>query len=167
MLAWVFVCICDLILISKRNIGIRIAGGLVLLAIAVSSIVFITRPSSPYESRTVIWSYAVRAIVEHPFGYGAESGTRVFDIQYGRDHIKLDDFSIDRAHNVLLDITIWSGILGGIIWIAWIVLSLQSIAAWNRVGVIALLLFGMLQPLNAIHWVLLFLILSTSSKNSA
>jgi O-antigen ligase len=71
---------------------------------------------------------------------------------------------IDRSHNLFLDILVWSGVLGLVPFCIWLFGNLADIKNQSDpkklIAIIALLLFGLLQPMWLIHWILLFLILN-------
>lgn len=123
-----------------------------------------------FESRTKYVKVATLAILEKPIlGYGLESIDEVFDQGYKNMGINLEGLMIDRSHNFILDILLWSGILGLIPFSVWLIGNLRDIYKFEVhklrnykkfVAVIAILIFGLLQPIWLVHWILLFVILN-------
>lgn len=128
-------------------VSIAILGG-VIYAIK------ITPQTSVIENRNVIWKHAVNAIYHKPLiGYGAESGETVFNKEFRKTGIYLDELIIDRSHNLILDILMWSGVFGIIPFLFF----LKNIKKSSLVY--AFLIFSMFQPLSIVHWTLFFLVI--------
>lgn len=132
----------------------------------------ITRPASIYEDRLLFWQYGLEGAMERPLlGYGAESTAAVFDRIFYSHNVKLVDFMIDRSHNVFLDVTLWSGILGLAFFLGWFIVAVEKLIAikrWDMLsGVVGWLLFALLQPLGAVHWILLILFVHLATTTSS
>ncbi len=151
--------------VSALRVGVLLAG---VFAVMIGSYVFIrvagiTRVPSLLDDRKVFWSLGVDAFTKRPLlGYGAESEEWVYEQEYKSLNIQLVDFMVDRSHNIFLDVTLWSGIIGLGVFIGW----LTSIAKIIRqkydpirlVAIAAWILFACLQPVGVVQWVQLILL---------
>ncbi len=138
---------------------------LVLITLfAVTSVAFFTsqKESSMFENRPLFWKIAAESIKAQPIiGYGAESQERVYDLAFIKNEIPLSGLIIDRAHNLFLDVTIWSGILGLILFSGWILLGYKGLNSQNKkAAMLAFLVYSFFQPLSVVHWTLLIVILN-------
>ncbi len=126
-------------------------------------LLFIFKPinsNSLFESREVVWNYSVMIIGDRPLiGHGAESNKKLFDQKFLEDNIILTDLMIDRAHNLFLDITIWSGLIGLLFFGMFLLESLKSVDYEKRQVLLSFLIYSMFQPLSVVHWILFALIL--------
>jgi len=118
-----------------------------------------------FESRGLFNKIAISAISKSPIiGYGLESGDVVFEKEFGYLDINLEDLMIDRSHNFVLDILIWSGFLGLIPFCIWLFGNLGDIKKAGDykklISIIAFLIFGCLQPIWLVHWIILFLMIN-------
>lgn len=124
--------------------------------------IFVFKPvntSSLYESRGIIWKYAVEIIKDDPIlGYGAESNERLYDKKFLEDNVILANFRIDRAHNLFLDITIWSGLAGLFFFVMFLYESYKVLDFGKREVLFSFLVYAMFQPLSVVHWILFALI---------
>lgn len=160
-------------LLRSRNLLLVSFLGIVVYSLV--SNIFVLRETSMFENRQLFSVYALEAIDERPFiGYGAESAVKVFERKFKEHEMPLMDLSIDRSHNLFLDILLWSGIIGFISFISWLISlfkkaliekdvykrGLQSQKLYKIAGFSGWLLFSMFQPLGVVHWLLLLLILS-------
>jgi O-antigen ligase len=119
-----------------------------------------TKGTSFFESRKVIWPLAFNQIVKRPVvGYGAESGEVVFDRAFYKSGFPLSGLIVDRAHNLFLDVGMWSGVLGLILFGRWLYLSFKNLKNSQKFAFFSFLVYSMLQPLSVVHWVLLVVIL--------
>lgn len=130
--------------------------------------VFRERESSLFEDRWSIWKMGIEALVERPFlGYGAEGIISVYDNQYRLKEKPLEDLIVDRSHNLFLDIGLFSGFLGLVIFLGWFVNSARKKKEnWQIVGLIGFLVFSFFQPIGVVHWVYLMLLLCGSGKTT-
>lgn len=134
--------------------GCILAAAIVLLGTLSGS-----RIESNYESRSLFWRLGWNQFLEKPLlGYGAESGEVVYNHAFLANHIRLVDFMVDRAHNIFLDIALWSGIIGLLVFCAWLVSLFVSKPYLRRLALAAWLIFAFFQPLGAVHWLQLVLI---------
>ena len=68
-------------------------------------------------ARTVIWSIAAEGVKEKPIlGWGPEGFIYVFDKYYDPRACKQEQW-FDRAHNMPMEILIWSGFLGFVVYV--------------------------------------------------
>jgi O-antigen ligase len=151
----------------KKNILIFIS----LLTIIIFSFIlvfrsgFLLRESSLHENRGLIWRVGVKKIMEKPFlGYGAESGEYVYDLAYKEIEIPLVNIMIDRGHNLLIDIGLWSGFVGLAFFSGWILINAFTIYSsknWLKlIGFVSVLIYSFFQPLGVTHWLMFILILN-------
>lgn len=125
---------------------------------------FMRRPASVFEDREMFWKLGWQKIGERPLlGYGAESGEAVYEDAFAKANLPLFELIVDRSHNLFLDVAIWSGFIGLILFLGWLFTASNNLVKrgkWiNIIGSLAWLVFSMFQPLGVVHWVLLFLIL--------
>ncbi len=114
--------------------------------------------ATSYEKRSLYWQYAVDAISSKPlFGYGAESSEQLFDSIYLQHDVRLEDFMVERAHNIFLDIAMWSGCVGLLAFCLWVWHSVrQRLYKHEKVRVYMILVwfaFACVQPIGVVHWV--------------
>lgn len=77
-------------------------------------------------------------------------------------NINLLDFMVDRSHNIFLDISLWSGMTGLIVFTGWCISSGNEL--WKRdrlrfIVFVAWFVFASFQPLGVVHWLQLLAIL--------
>lgn len=132
---------------------------LILLLIPV---VFIFKPinnQSIFENREVIWKHSINLIKERPiFGYGAENNEKLFDKAFYESGFPLSNLIIDRAHNLFLDVTLWSGVVGLILFIGFLIESFKNLDIDRRKVFFSFLIYSMFQPISVAHWILFALI---------
>ncbi len=126
-------------------------------------LVFIIKPLnnlSIFENREVIWKHAINLIKERPIlGYGAETNEIVFDKAFYESGFPLSNLIIDRAHNLFLDVTLWSGIVGLIFFIGFLIESFKNLEIDRRKLFLSFLIYSMFQPISVAHWILFIIIL--------
>lgn len=117
---------------------------------------------SVFENRLVIWKLGISQISQRPvFGFGAESGEVVYNIAYKSVGIPLLGLVVDRAHNLFLDIAMWSGVTGLVAFAYWLYCSFRRLRKLNRkLAFVAFLIYASLQPLGIVHWILLILMIN-------
>lgn len=116
---------------------------------------------SVFENRLTIWKIAFSESLKKPLlGYGAEMSAKVFDIAHKNMGMPLQDFQIDRAHNLFLDITIWSGYIGLSVFALFLLSTFKNITYEKRYALVAFLVFSFFQPLSLMHWVMFMLFLN-------
>ncbi|QQG41530.1 MAG: O-antigen ligase family protein [Candidatus Woesebacteria bacterium] len=115
---------------------------------------------SPFENRPIIWKLAVNQISQKPIlGYGAESGEFVFNQAFVKSGIPLSDLIVDRAHNLFLDVTMWSGIVGLILFFGFLYQTFVGLEINKKIALLSFLTYSMVQPLSIVHWILLIIII--------
>ncbi len=122
------------------------------------------REVSQFENRSMFFRVGVEEFMKRPFlGYGAESGEAVYDNHFARISMPLADYMIDRSHNVFLDVALWSGAIGLLIFICWLVYSAYDIYKTQdflRLSfIVGWVVFACVQPVGVVHWVHLILFL--------
>lgn len=129
------------------------------------SLILINRPVSEFENRLLFWKLAISQIQKKPIlGFGAESGEEVFNIAFKENEMPLYELIVDRSHNIIIDVILWSGLLGLSVFIYWIykvfillILSKETLKIYSIIG---FLIFSFLQPLGVIHWLFFILIIN-------
>lgn len=143
-----------------------IAGVLVvgMVCLTLVSAITISRPRSVYESRPLFWQLGVRQVMVRPIlGYGAESGEAIYDKAFKQINVRLIDFMVDRSHNLFLDVALWSGVVGLILFGGWCIVSGKELWKHDRrrfVVFVAWFVFASFQPLGVVHWLQLLFLLS-------
>lgn len=125
-------------------------------------LIFIIKPInnlSIFENRFVIWKHATSLIKESPFiGYGAESNEMIFRSQFAESGFPLSGLIIDRSHNLVFDITLWSGLIGFIFFAKFVFERFKNNDSEKQKVLLSFLIFSMFQPLSVVHWILFALI---------
>lgn len=151
-----------LILAKKINIKFKKIFIVSIIILGAVSIFFISREreSSPFENRQVIWKLGFQQILQRPIlGFGAESGEAVYNKAFYKYGFPLSNLIIDRAHNLFLDIALWSGVPGLIIFLFFIFQRFKGIKNYGRkLAFISFLVYSMFQPLPVAHYLFLFLL---------
>jgi O-antigen ligase len=112
------------------------------------------------EDRVLIWRLAGEKIRQRwVLGWGAESSEVVFENAYREAGMPLLGIMVDRAHNLFLDILIWSGTVGLVVFLGWLGSVFRNLPWKKKMGFLALLAYAMFQPLSIVHWLLFFLII--------
>lgn len=170
-----FIVALGLFVINRKKIVNWLTKEKILVAIFLSAVLvasgfvvksaFMRRPTSVFENRGMYWKLGWKAVSERPLlGYGAESGEVVYNMAYAAANLPLYELIVDRSHNLFLDVTIWSGFIGLVLFLGWILTASNNLVKqgkWiNIIGGLAWLVFSMFQPLGVVHWTLLFLILN-------
>lgn len=133
----------------------------VLLVAVLVSILSINKKFSIFENRLLIWNLGTKEIVERPLlGFGAESGEVVYDKAFEDFGLPLYNMIVDRSHNLFLDVAMWSGIVGLILFAGWLAFGFKELKdKLRKLSLVAFLIYAFFQPLSIVHWILLFLIL--------
>ena len=114
-------------------------------------------PSSVFENRSKIWGAGLGFIVQKPIlGHGTEAMIELYDKYFYESGFPLSSLVIDRSHNLLIDVAVWSGLTGLAMFLIW----LWKSKAVYKVGVMGILFFAFFQPLGATHWVLFIVMLA-------
>lgn len=126
-------------------------------------LIFLTtlKPYSIFENRFLLWKIGVESVAQRPLiGYGLESQEAIYKKAFIKNELPLSDLIIDRSHNLFLDVAIWSGFLGLIIFIYWLVLEFRNMDDRVRMAAfLSLLIYASFQPLSVVHWLLFIIIL--------
>ncbi len=124
---------------------------------------FIIKPvsfDSRFENRQVIWHHAVNLIKEKPLlGYGAESNELLFNKAFYESGFPLSNLIVDRAHNLFLDVAIWSGVVGLILFSGFLFEMYKEVSDEGKKIILSFLVFSFFQPLSVVHWILFALIM--------
>jgi len=124
LFAFLFIFLLKLFNQKKKRLTTKIIAPAILVsAVIITSILLTTslRMPSRFENRMVYASIAARLIKERPYlGYGAETGEVLFDRSYKEAEMPLVGLIIDRTHNLFLDVTLWSGLIGLSFFITWL-----------------------------------------------
>ncbi|HET7098778.1 MAG TPA: O-antigen ligase family protein, partial [Patescibacteria group bacterium] len=152
------------IFLGKLKSNFRKPMVLLVIILIIIATLYITKGkgNSRLESRPVIWKIAVGEISKKSvLGYGAESGEFIFNKAFLNQDIYLENIIIDRTHNLFLDIAMWSGIVGLIFFVGWMVLSFLGLeSVESKFAFFAFLTYSMFQPLSIVHWILLVIIIN-------
>lgn len=115
--------------------------------------------TSLVENRMVLLKTGIRAVAERPLlGFGAESGEVVYKNAFESDGIFLEGLTIDRSHNLALDITIWSGLIGLSFFLIFLILRFRGLEKIRKLAFISFIIYSLFQPLNVVHYLLVFLL---------
>ena len=101
-------------------------------------------------------------ISARPFlGWGAETSETVFNSVYKEAGMPLLGIIIDREHNLILDVLMWSGALGLIFFVGWHYLGFKNLDKFEmKLAFISFLIFSFIEPLSIVHWILLIIIVN-------
>ena len=128
--------------------------------------VYQERKESIFENRWQIWNLGIEAVKKRPvFGYGAEGIVKVYEQEYRRINQPLEGVIIDRSHNLFLDISLFSGLLGLVFFLSWLWQLIQRMVEgrqWALIHLIGFLIFSFFQPIGVTHWFYLIVLSSFS-----
>lgn len=145
----------------KGNLKKFLFPGTIVLGIIAAGIFSFGKVESLVESRSVIWKLGMRAVSQRPlFGYGAESGEVVYDKLFESMGIRIAYLTIDRAHNLLLDILMWSGVIGLIFFTLWVYEIFRGLNVNKKIAAVSILVFSMFMPLSIVHWIFFFIVVN-------
>ncbi len=135
----------------------------ILIIVIIIVLGFVIKPidySSPFENREVIWNHSISLIKERLLiGYGAESNEKIFKKAFYESGFPLSNLIIDRAHNLLIDVTLWSGIVGLFLFAMFLYESYKTMNTELKKVFLTFLTFSMFQPLSVVHWILFWIII--------
>lgn len=119
------------------------------------------KTNSPFENRYTVWKLGITSVMKKPvLGYGAESGEVVYNEAFKNYGLPLYNLMVDRAHNLYIDVAMWSGGIGLIMFIAWLINRFKSLTGFpQKYAYLAFLVYAFFQPLSIVHWILFFLII--------
>ncbi len=141
--------------------------GMIAISILVIFSVFKQKTFSIFENRPLYWQMALSFIKEKPIlGWGAESQELLYNREFAKREIFLTTTVVDRTHNLFLDVTVWTGTVGMLVFFGWLGLNgyLMKKNSKEFFAFCGWLLFSMLQPLGVVHWLLLLYVLIFSKK---
>ncbi len=126
-------------------------------------IAFVIKPinlDSHFENRIVIWKHSINLIKENLIlGYGTESNEILFDKAFYESGFPLSGLIVDRAHNIFLDITLWSGIVGLFLFVGFLYETYKNLDGGMKKVFLSFMIFASFQPLSVVHWILFALIM--------
>jgi O-antigen ligase len=132
------------------------------IGLSVMFLVFVSmeKGSSPFENRPLIWRLGFQQIMSRPIlGFGAESGEVVYNKAFYKYGLPLSNLIIDRAHNLFLDVAMWSGAVGLILFSMFLFERFKSIKdSGRKFAFLSFLIYSMFQPLSIVHWLLMQLL---------
>ena len=113
---------------------------------------------SQWEHRVTYWRMGVAELIKRPtLGYGAGSEEVVYEDALQLQNIPVYTVKIDQMHNLFLDVALWSGIVGFIVFIGWLVTYISKVLSEGDVLrlVIFLVLLGYacIEPIGVVLWV--------------
>ncbi len=142
----------------RRNTLVLTVLAAVLIGAAVVSI---PKPVTEMESRYWLWRMAVRTVSERPVtGYGPDAASGALTAMFDRSGHPLMGVVAERAHNILLDILLWSGIVGLGLFVNWLVrfVTRHSRHPYRMGAIASWLLYAMFHPVGAVHWLMIALV---------
>lgn len=158
-----FISILPNLMVMFKNLNSNIQKNLLWILLSLGtiiiSLVYLKPVLSPFENRQTIWKLGINEISTRPLlGFGAESGEVVYNNAFNKLNIPLNGLIIDRAHNLFLDITIWSGVVGLMAFIGFLVFRFKNLKnKYQKLCFLSFILYSIFQPLSIVHWLLLFL----------
>ncbi len=145
---------------------LTILGLIIILSLGIFG-VWQEKNISPFENRWLIWNLGIKAAFEKPiFGYGAEGIISAYDKQFRQINRPLESVVVDRSHNLFLDISLFSGLIGLIIFSVWFWGTFKKLIrdkSWLLSSLVGFLIFSFFQPIGVVHWVYLAFLISTYS----
>lgn len=140
----------------------RILWTILLLVLGIFIYKGITFPTdSKFENRSQILKSGLFITFEKPLlGYGAESGEYLYEKMFFDMGIPIQDLRIDRTHNLFLDVAMWSGYVGLLVFLFWGFYSFKNVNISKKYALIAFLVYSSFQPLSVVHWIYLIVILN-------
>jgi len=148
-----------------NNIGVKTKIVLWSLLFLVTSLGLMVltgqKGNSPIENRSLVWKLGVDQIVNKPIlGYGAESGEVVYETAFRNYGLPLYNLIVDRSHNLFIDVAMWSGLFGLVVFFVWLLLSYKNLTTiTKKFAFFSFLIYSFFQPLSIAHWILFFLLL--------
>ncbi len=140
---------------------------LILIIVIGTLGVYLERNESPFENRWLIWNLGLKAIQEKPIlGYGAEGIVKVYDQEFRQINLTLEELAVDRSHNLFLDISLFSGIIGFVVFGLWLWRATQKLLkkeSWVLASLVGFLVFSFFQPVGVTHWFYLIILISLTN----
>jgi len=83
----------------------------------------------------------------------------VFQNNYLARGFSLSGLIIDRAHNIFLDVSMWSGITGLILFTGFLVTFFKSLGdKYKKLAFLSFIVYAFFQPLSIVHWLFFILL---------
>lgn len=154
----------------------RLLKNLAILAAIIITIILVLHRNeirfSPVDNRLEVWKFAIRAILSRPFtGYGVDNIEGVLTKFVTNREIALSGLVVDRAHSLILDLWLWSGILGVLSFICWIVsivwryIKRNKLKDWSLLAAIGgFIVFTAFNPASIVMWILLYWVLAMMDR---
>ncbi len=166
---------------GKKQLVFGVALGTIILAITLSvflsRLLFVSNPDLTKESvenRVYIWPLSWQLILQKPFlGYGLENISTAFTNYFEEnkhalfeENLKvqpfmfgLKDLILDRSHNYLLDLSLFSGVLGLATWLILIFTLFKSVKSKILLtGLITYLVWVQFQNQSVVHLIYFWLL---------
>ena len=171
-------------LISKLKIKFKIAASVIFVILAVSALAGseILRPMSTrnpdltkvsVEKRVYIWPMAWQLFLQKPLaGYGLENIGQAFANYFEKNKhslfeenlrispvlISLKELNIDRSHNYILDLLLFSGFPGFLVWVLMVVILIRKARGILLVSLLTYLVWVQFQNQSIVHLVYFWLL---------
>lgn len=135
---------------NKKISAIFIFG---LLTLFVIFSVSTSQTSSKFEDRKVIWPKSLEIVLQSPVvGHGLGITDKLFSESFKTTGTPIESLRIDSAHNIFLDVAIWSGGVGVFVFLYYIYSIFKTLENRKRIAALAFLAFATFQPLSVSHW---------------
>lgn len=155
----------------QQNIKIKLLFISIGLLVVVLTFLFFNSKNirvSTVDNRFEIWQLSVKAIVARPFwGYGVDNIEGVLNKFVTNKDMGSAALVVDRSHSLILDLLLWSGIVGLLSFAGWsgsVILGyVKNIKTGNLYlisCVIGFLVFTAFNPASITMWVVFFGLLS-------
>lgn len=124
---------------------------LLIVLILVANKNFLSTRTSIWDTRGLIWSHGVKAVIDKPLlGVGQENFELVFP--------KALNFKVDNAHNIFLEIGVSSGIIGLILFALIVLTAIKQADLKIKLAIAAFLITAFFNP-SFVSSIILFWIL--------
>ncbi|MFZ2153413.1 MAG: O-antigen ligase family protein [Microgenomates group bacterium] len=148
-LAWL---ISGLMNINRKLLGLGLVAGIILI------IIFPKKSISHFDNRLTIWSKSTEIIWNKPlWGWGPEGYETGFKSILTDKDFDLKNIRVDRAHNILLDIAVNTGIVGLFIWVGLFYCLFRAGDRDSQIFLIAFLIISGLNVININSWLLFYM----------
>lgn len=132
------------------------------------------------EKRIYIWPQAFKIALQRPFfGYGLENISSAFEKYFEEnnhklfeENLKIDpvlismkDLNIDRSHNYMLDLFLFSGISGVLAWFLFVILLLLKAKKTLLVALLTYLVWVQFQNQSIVHLIYFWLLAGIIDKS--
>ena len=147
---------------------LRAACYLVTLVAIVSTLwgsgITLSNLQSQSQHRIQYWRMGIREVIKRPIlGYGAGSEEVVYEDALQLQNIPVYTVKMDQMHNLFLDVALWSGMVGLVVFVGWLAtLIYKMLSAREPLRLIVffvLLAYACVAPMGAVLWVQLVVLL--------